>query len=504
VCGLPPLLPFPPDSFSDDSTLTEVWDKQLKENELIKVANERIQWLLGHLRIYIDSLEDVTTEDVQQLLSSNAGVGVALTTFDLKQIATTLKVMPIQSTTFWESLQKGAPGAADDSNFLQYWNERLSKSNLGSLDWIDLLMLPLDDAASGVMAIYHVDDNRNMKREDATAYLQCQAVEILCIIRNEILPSTKQRLHLQKSQLHKMQTIQKEVEHRYNTAFDQWDDYCVNVLKIESDKLPLCPVNKHDAASMDSFVRDIGKCVVEPLRDEFGTLSEHFVRQLTERSINGGNEFNCYSEDIFQAINYYREFTRFVSQNHPEYSESEHLETLYQFATSNDINSCLLQFMTSPDARVKLLSDLQQLDAFLSCRKRENTGAISRGFGHFVAEAIDMEWTRSNIKCDTDRFKQATHDLLMRIIGDGTQAKRLRLLANAVGYPATQKVSSHFSLLCQRASNLACHMMNIDDQSKSLANALAKLVSNIDKTDREIRTVENRVRYICEELKSDT
>jgi hypothetical protein len=47
-------------------------------------------------------------------------------------------------------------------------------------------------------------------------------------------------------------------------------------------------------------------------------------------------------------------------------------------------------------------------------------------------------------------------------------------------------------------------MMNIDDQSKSLANALAKLVSNIDKTDREIRAVENRVRYICEGLKSDT
>ena len=452
----------------------------------MKAADDKIQWLLFRVTTAINSLEDMNT-DVERVLSTYTGGSIALTIFDLEQIAAALKRSSFQPDNVLDTSSK-------DTKFLQYWVDRINGSEM--MDWNSVLKCPLEEAASEILTLYKGSES-NVK-QDTTIYLQYYASEILRTACQTEQPALKQRLQQRKHELNHLQTSHAAVEQRYNASFDQWDDYCKNVLKVESDTLPLCPLNKYEDVVFDAYAKDIEKCVVESLRKEFDSLSERFVK-------------GCHREDIVQAIGYCRSFTEFVSQQEVCNADSM-LETLSQFITGNNISSCLSQFRTLPCVRVQLVSDLQQLEVFLSCRKRDIAAASSRGFGHNIAEAIGVEWTKFTIEKstskntglaphDVDRFQHATCEVLQQIAGDGTQAKRLRLLSDTVGYSSTQQSPS---TLYQKAAKLSCQMTLLDDQSKLLAQSVKKTKVYIEETEKELKAVENRVQYISERLNKNS
>ena len=477
-CGLPPLLLFPP----EDTTNQQLWDNNAKEKELMDIANERVQWLIG----YINRLDE------NILLSPHADHG-APTIFDIKKVSALLQNSPIQLNKFRDHIISNYACSDDDAKYVQYWKGKIVEGNCS--DWDSLFLYPLEEAAADILTTYSADNEALFQSQDIEAYLQYQAAETLRTVQHMTLSSLKDRLQQQQSQLIKMEAIQKDIERKYNTAFEYWDDYCMNVLKVESDTLPLCPLNSHDAAAMNSFVLEIGKCVIGPLREEFNALSERFIKKLT-----GNNA----AEDsaISQAINYYRTFTKFLRQQH---SSDEQLETLHHFVTGSDSNICIGQFQSSPDTRVKLISDLQMLEVFLSCRKKEIDGSSSRGFGHVISEAIDLEWAQFSTKQmlsidDIGRFKQSTNDVLQQILGDSAQARRLRLLSDAVGYHCDQEASSQLKLICQKAANLSLDMTLLDEKSKVMTASITKHTSAIESVKQAVKAMEISVNIISEGL----
>ena len=209
---------------------------------------------------------------------------------------------------------------------------------------------------------------------------------------------------------------------------------------------------------------------------------------------------------------YYRQFTKFIAtttrsgsgdkkkggSNEDEETrggldDQQLLSTLFQFATSSTNSSSsttsllVSQFITSPTTRVNLVSDLQQLEVFLSTRKRElstkssasasSSSSTTRATtsGRDVVDAMQLQWTQYCIQQqpssafvasldnqelsasmstsaavaaitatimssleslsveDVTRYYNATHSVCMQIVGDSLHAKRLRFLADTVG-----------------------------------------------------------------------
>ena len=488
-CGLPPPLLFPsesPEEHDNSVCNQQSWKNQLMEQELILIANNRIKWLLGQYTIYYQR-HDVAA-DVHPLPSTSTEDGAPLTNYDLKQIAGAIKSSPIQPKLLLQCATEGK--TSDDTEFSHYWYGILNKSNL---DWYKVLLYPLEEAVAEIFEIY------NLQQGDATTYFQYQAAESLCRIQNTILPSLNQALQQKQNKLHHVELFQKEVEIRCNKAFEQWDDYCMNVLKVESDVLPLCPLDKNNATAMSNYTSDIEKCVIESLRNEFHLLSESFVS-------------SCYRKEIVEAIEYYRLFSKFISQGQSDSTCYDGLfGTLHHFASENSNTSSLEEFKTSASTRVRFISELQQLEGFLSCRKRDINGFTSRGVGHIIAEAIDMEWAQFSMKqstskyaeIDIDKYLQAVHDVQQQIVGDGAKAKRLRLLADAIGHPHTHGTSGQFKLLCQKAANLSRQMTILDSQSKALAHAIKISRSSANAAKSCVIKSKNRVHCISEGLESD-
>ena len=560
-CGLPPLLPFPPDptntadrnieqSDSDEykSRGQKLWAMQLKEEELMNTANRRIRWILNRLGAHINSLENSASDERDLFPNNHSRVeendAYQLTIFDLNGIARKLNGLSCEFDIFSEPGEKleSTSEEVDDTAYFRYWNENISirfpDRNI-PLCWSAVLALPLKDAASDILALYEVNSDTESNGEGIRNYLQYQAAETLRNIQELVLPSVKNRLKQKQTLHHKMQMTQKEFTNRYNKTFEQLDDYCMNVLRVESDILPLCPLENEEsleyAATIDSYARDIGKCAFEPLRKEFHTLSDRFVKLLTGVTMESSGERRHHGKSISHGITYYRRFIEFIlsSQdrtNHQQSLDRESeapLETLYQFTTdigSNDNHhgaTCLSQLMNSPAVRAKLVSDLRQLDVFLSCRKREIARTSSIGFGHTLAEAIDMEWTQFCIRRggnetaehskvsseDVIRFQEATRFVFTQIVGDGAHAKRLRLLADAVGYTSNDEATAggsfswHFNALCRKAANLSRQMTFFDEQAKRMTKAITQLATEIDVIQAEVRVMENRIACICDGLK---
>jgi hypothetical protein len=533
-CGLPPLLPFHPGSTQSlpSDAVEQVWNSQLKEQEFMDNAMYKIRWILVRLQDHITSLDmDV---DFQVLCDANGSTNEPpLTVFDLNQVALRLEDLPVQldRSTFSQYLEKSTSSELDDTKLISYWIERVRVSS----GWENMLVCPLKDAASDIFALYgqEMDGNQNDLVDN---YLQYYAVQILRQIQHVSLPSLKQQLEKQQNHHHKMQSTQKEVANRYNTTFEQLDDYCMNVLRIESDTLPLYLGNDAtigDNAMIDAYAKDIGNCVIQPMGKEFHTLCDRFVRLLTGWSKLSDDNFIDHRKDICRAIAYHRHFIKFVSNQQcaHDHTDDMPLKTLHQFAAGSSDNyeyhgeSCLSQFIISPRTRVELINDLQQLDSFLSCRKRELVGVTSRSFGHSVAEANDLEWTQFCIKQkgntasseqvpmdnlvgitseEVALFKQSTQDILMQIVGDGTHAKRLRLLADAVGHESVpaEPFSLHLNLLCLKAAHLSRQLTLLDDQSKTLYKSMEEIEKSIGQTQTELKVMENRIQYIGEGLRA--
>jgi len=520
-CGLPPLQPFPPSSSMENngtdsliiaSNQEVVWENQLKEEQLINAANEKIQWIFTRLRDHTNAIEDCRGNFDE--FFPNMKQKSTFTIYDLKWIAKAMSSSSIEISAFLQSLNtlEAVDVSADDTGLTEYWKEIIINTN----EWENVLLRPLREAASEIVAIYRTLNQGGKKAKNEATYLQYKARETLRTIKQSTLPSLKQRSHMQQNQLRKMRTLQKESEERYNAKFKELDEYCIHVLSVESDTLPLCPLDKTDSDKMDLFAREIGKCVIKSLRDEFCTLTERFIGLIAEPS--------CLRDDIIQAMTYYHSFVNFAnfaSRNSSDVKDDLPLQTLYRFTTNNEDNR--MQFKDSPTVRVQLVTNLQQLDAFLACRKKEIDASSSKGFGHIVKESVGMEWTRfcmqqtstSNIdhSCsqrlgginidDITRFKNATDKILQQIVGDGGHAKRLRLLSDAVGYNSTQELSPYLTRLCHEAANHLRQMSSIDEQSKALVSPIKKLASNIITNKQEMQALVARVTYISEGLKSN-
>ncbi|KAL7481651.1 hypothetical protein ACHAW6_007330 [Cyclotella cf. meneghiniana] len=561
-CGLPPLLPFPPDptdtsirniehSHSNEgkSRGRQLWAKQSKEQELMNTANRRIRWILTRLGSHINSLESVCDE--RDLFPYNHSRGeendaCRLTVFDLNCIARKLNGLSCEFDILLEPREKleSTSEEVEGAAYFRYWNETISvrfPDNNIPLCWSAVLAIPLEEVASDILALYEVNSDNKSNGEGIRNYLQYQAAETLRNVQELALPSVKHRLKQKQTLHHKMQMTQKEFANRYNKTFELWDEYCTNVLRVESDTLPLCPRENEDSldnyeTTTDSYAKDISKCAFEPLRQEFRKLSDRFVKLLTGVSMESSGERRYYGQSISHGITYYRRFIEFILssqdiKNHEQLLDRERevpLETLYQFTTeisSTDNHhgaTCFSQFINSPAVRAKLVSDLRQLDAFLSCRRREISKTSSRGFGHTLAEAIDIEWTQFCIRGgandtaghwkvssdDVIRFQEATSFVLTQILGDGAHAKRLRLLADVVGYTSSDEATSrepfswHFNVLCQKAANLSRQMAFYEQQANRMTMAVLQLETEIELIQEKVRVMENRVACICDGLKA--
>ena len=97
------------------------------------------------------------------------------------------------------------------------------------------------------------------------------------------------------------------------------------------------------------------------------------------------------------------------------------------FVTSSS-DSLISEFTQSPSTRVKLVSDLQQLNAFLTSRKRELSSRV--GSGRDVIEVIVIALllhllvtTLVMLHRTTWHSTVAVQNVLEQIVGDGVQAR---------------------------------------------------------------------------------
>ena len=180
----------------------------------------------------------------------------------------------------------------------------------------------------------------------------------------------------------------------------------------------------------------------------------------------------CYGMDICAAIVYYKQFTNFISiataskttptsssniaTKDDDKNDSTILATLHLFVvhSSNNNNNehddlsshdstLLLQFKTSPLTRTNLIFDLQQLEAFLSSRKKElslqQPSSVTHRIVREIVDVIEMEWTQYCMKQqfplilleDVIRYHDSVRTVLSQFIGNA----RLLFLADNVGVP---------------------------------------------------------------------
>ena len=95
----------------------------------------------------------------------------------------------------------------------------------------------------------------------------------------------------------------------------------------------------------------------------------------------------------------------------------------------------------------------------------------------------------------------------VQITGDGSHAKRLRLLADMVGLPNDNNddISDCSSILfqskCREAAQLAHRMSLYQDQQEASANAVEICVQTIRLTEEKVSDLERSMEWIHEGLK---
>ena len=149
--------------------------------------------------------------------------------------------------------------------------------------------------------------------------------------------------------------------------------------------------------------------------------------------------------------------------------------------------------------RYTLVTELQQLDAFLVARQRELSSRIGGG-GRDVANAINLAWIQCNASSDHVTFNDVTinvisqyrstvQSVLLQITGDGLHAKRLRLLADALGHPldADDEDFCRFKRICLRAAELAYKMALYQSQQEASAVSMGYCKADIEVSEEEIR-----------------
>merc|ERR1711957_780913 len=213
--------------------------------------------------------------------------------------------------------------------------------------------------------------------------------------------------------------------------------------------------------------------------------------------------------------------------------------TLYQYVTMKSSASratdasesddgspstMISQFTTSPATRSNLVSDLHQLLSFLLSRKRELSSRAPSSLsvrnikGRDVIDAIELEWTQYCMTQhprelhesfsspfflaqlslqDVAQLSDTTQNALSNILGDGTQAKKLRFLADTVGVSSPEN-SALFHSTCRKAASLASRMTLYQDQQEPSAEIVKSCGVAIGLTKGKIDDINRRIGQVQE------
>jgi len=375
---------------------------------------------------------------------------------------------------------------------------------LSPSSWEDLLLLPHRTAAAHVLSCNNMEVSKkcattsadvdvDVNEESIHEYLLRHASQTHEKMEHFQLPSLRKHLLLHEEHYHQQERRLKRIGQMYDTAFEKWDDFCTDVLGVESsDSLPSFPnVSMDENESnlqciISEYTKEVGMHVVDSMRDEFDTLSIRFFHSLSSPPNNNvtrtKEDTKCHGEDFINAIHHYRQFTSFTSiaassspgcdnvenntAGEDEENESTNLATLYRFVMSSSHNekddsttgrgALITEFKTSPITRGRLIGDLQQLEAFLASRKQELSSHRSLSSAHRVGrdviDAIELEWTQfcmmqsspplsqspvSSLE-DITRYHSSTCNILSQIHGNGSaMTTRMSFLADNVGVVPT-------------------------------------------------------------------
>eukprot|EP00984_Skeletonema_dohrnii_P016484 scaffold7345_cov137-Skeletonema_dohrnii-CCMP3373.AAC.2 len=525
ICSLPPKLAFSPSSSNNDADFDFehqmlLWRDQLREEELWNDAQTNTLTLLreiisfhSHNEKDRESSSLIADELMQQFgrriivhptstmnvnntenIKNEQHYDTWLTIYDIEKIAQILQDHYGEKDGPIEFVQ-------NSNSIAQHIREKQVVVPPNNMSWHEVIVIPSNDAAYTILQIYDKETSKQHIRQ----YLNYRAIRTMEQVKYFTLPFQKRQLLQLKEYNCKQQKLLTELERCYNDAFEKMDDYCMNILGVESDTLPLFPElltaagvdGGYDAVAkvMDDYSDQVARHVRTIMMDELNKIS---IRFLTFLGDNG--------KAISTAIEYYLQFTDFLSSakwrdgqestNHAKHEVM--MSTLKQFVTSSS-DALTTEFTHSPSTRVMLVSDLQQLNSFLISRKFELSSRV--GTGRDVMEAIDLAWTQhcittasSKPSCnliditveDISQYSAAVQNVLAQIVGDGMHAKRLRLLADALGCEKTEE-AFRFNLLCRRAASLAYQMSLYQSQREASALTMKRCKSDFEMKDEEIR-----------------
>ena len=426
----------------------------------------------------------------------------------------------------------------------------ISSPPVSPSSWEDVLLLPHRTAAARILLSSCSDTNghNNMaiskcatsadvdvSEKSIHEYLLRHASQTHGQIEHFKLPSLQKQLLLHEEHYHQQERRLKQISQMYDTAFEKWDDFCTDVLGVESDSLPLFPTMSMDEdeselqCNISEYTKEVGMHVVDSMRDEFDKLSIRFFHSLTK----------CYGEDIINAIHHYRQFTSFISiaasssggddvdnntAEEDEENDGTNLATLYRFVVSSSNHNekddptsdreLIMQFKKSPSTRARLISDLQQLEAFLSSRKRELSShrslSSARG-GRDVIDAMELEWTQCCMAQspplsqspasleDVTRYHSSARNIISQILGNGSATTRMSFLADNVGVPTidhdtySDSFATPLRATCRNAALLAHRMALYQCAQEASTKIVEACALAVGSTREEISTMERRI-----------
>ena len=513
ICGLPPKLVFSPNNqcnyeSNDDESHRHhqqeilMWKNQLREEELWQDAQSNTTCLLREIVSFFGQKDSgsssILSDDLIQYFGRRIVASTAITdntTEDINTVDTWLTIYDLEKIA--QTLTDHSFATDGPNEFTQNSKYNIQEeAAVTKKSWYDVIIIPYEGAANKILKIYDKDTSKqHMQR-----YLNYRAMRTMEQVQYFTLPFQKKRILQLKQYYSKQQQLQNELELCYTDAFEKLDDYCMNTLGVESDTLPLFPVHTAEA--------DVGDASAKIIDHYADNVARHVRNIMTEELEKISIRFLSFLEDngkaISAAIEYYLQFTDFLSSNQwRDGQESanythEKIPTLKKFVTSSS-DSLISQFIHLPSSRVMLVSDLQQLNSFLTTRKRELSSRVA-GSGRDVVEAIDLAWTQhcittasatsgcnlNALALDISQYISAVQNVLAQIVGNGLHAKRLRLLADVLGYSPTEE-AFRFKMLCRRAACLAYHMSLYQSQKEASALTTERCKLDIDMKAEELR-----------------
>lgn len=121
------------------------------------------------------------------------------------------------------------------------------------------------------------------------------------------------------------------------------------------------------------------------MRGELKCFSEQLLQSLASDNDEGDCVKKCYGKDTESAIVYYRQFTTFLAVAAGSSGNDAGIDGDDELRTN-------ARFTTCPSTRANLVSDIQQIEAFLSSRKRElSSKSISALSGRDVVDPLELD-----------------------------------------------------------------------------------------------------------------